>query len=1395
MDSKSNIISQTESALMSVNLEVSDSNFLNESIAASHQSKSSSLDQNLMDSSVLASVSEQKEGDSGLSVIEVDMDRTLPVSIFMDELVEDESLFADPVIDGIRARVALVKHATIHCPRVNEILSNKEKCVATTICIEEKCFLAYLDSQASHSFVDVDVVAEHKWQTLPAVGEIVFADSAFKQPRIGTTMPLHVDFPYVKHSSKQKRNNLHAFEILRLSTEKHKCAVLVGRDLLDLYFVDEGRTALVLPLISSNDEMKDGVKFQCKSVDLSVDAALPSGVHEITENMLAELPSQAMVATPLALEEKYRSQREKLLSWAPLKRALEINQAITGFCNVPESVLKLKLKPDAKLRRQVQFPLPLEAVRLAQPTFERFRDGGRIERAPPGCPYNNPIVLPPKKDDDGKYTNVRFCFDGRHVNANLDYDDSHAIPDIRRAIADSFAECTIFGQFDLQDAYLQLLLHPDSRNLCAFMWKEPHANTMTQWRFAGCPFGLAPLTGHFQRFMSNAFSDLPFTFPYLDNIPFGSKTWEEHAQQALIIVERLNSMNLRIKPSSIMIGHASMRALGHVVGFGGISIDPDKLAAVATWEKPKTGKDMQRFLGFIGFISVHIRHYADLTARLQGIKSDDAKSLIEWTSELESEFNALKQAIMRAPTLAYPNTSKRFCIATDASNVGVGGVLYQPDDSEHTITPKNLITFTSHKLDETQRRYPAYKKELLAIVFCLRKFHSYIALRTDTVVLVDHKPLTYIMTATNLTPTLQQWLDVLQFYQFTPVYRPGVLHVLPDALSRMYERVYEHAPAWGVAQASQFTRVVGQPSESLHDDVPQLNTVSVKAVTRSGTRRLSQAVSQDAATTVQQPQLSVSQGADTAEVIGNYSSVSQGVDGKVTSVTSKDSSNMADSGLSLTSLFKGGGVHVENSMHSESTGLEQRDAINPQESKNSEPATKRNKSNLVAVKKSKTANKKSEQELHSDLLTKLMSETKGKTIPELAHRQQLVANAHAFGHFGRDAIYQKLYHDGFWWPKMRQDIDNELKACDACIRFVASKQGFHPLRSITSSAPWNHIQIDTSTNLPPSIDGHTVLLVIIDVFTGFVILRALKNKEAETVARELLSVFCLFGFPRILQSDNGTEFVNQVLSSLLSLTGVQQRLIAAYNPRADGKVERAVGSTLLIIKKLLHGHSESWSLYVDFAQLSFNLKIATLTSSSPFSLMFGRKANELRDYSAEQIKPIDLNDWKAHQEKIAALIFPAISDRITKAKSKMMKKFQKLRKSVIADPLSSGARVMLRDVNRQNKFEPLYVGPYTVERKMRNGNYLLRDATGDLLDRIVPIDQLKIISRTPIEDDGDDNIFQVNKIIDHRTHEGVKQYLIDWKGYDETQRTWEPETNILDQKAVTDYWKRIQSGS
>lgn len=90
---------------------------------------------------------------------------------------------------------------------------------------------------------------------------------------------------------------------------------------------------------------------------------------------------------------------------------------------------------------------------------------------------------------------------------------------------------------------------------------------------------------------------------------------------------------------------------------------------------------------------------------------------------------------------------------------------------------------------------------------------------------------------------------------------------------------------------------------------------------------------------------------------------------------------------------------------------------------------------------------------------------------------------------------------------------------------------------------------------------------MVDVCTGFIYLRALINKSVATVAEELFKVFCDTGFPKIMQSDNGTEFVNQVLDTFTEQMQGEHRLITQYHPRANGLAERNVQTAINTIRK------------------------------------------------------------------------------------------------------------------------------------------------------------------------------------------------------------------------------------
>src|SRR6185437_8519053 len=320
-------------------------------------------------------------------------------------------------------------------------------------------------------------------------------------------------------------------------------------------------------------------------------------------------------------------------------------------------------------------------------------------------------------------------------------------------------------------------------------------------------------------------------------------------------------------------------------------------------------------------------------------------------------------------------------------------------------------------------------------------------------------------------------------------------------------------------------------------------------------------------------------------------------------------------------------------------------------------------------------------------------ERRGKRAPPEAERIPLIERTHLLGHFGRDEMFKKLYADGYWWPKMRADIGTVLDECDPCTRFVVTQAGFHPAVAITANVPWDHIQVDTSVHLPPSDTGHTALLVVTDVMTGFTVLRPCKNTEAETIARKLWKIFCLLGLPKIMQSDNGSEFVNAIIRALVKIAGIDHRLISPWNPRADGLVERKVGISKMVILKLLHGTDKNWPLFVPAAQLSVNNKIATLTGSSAFVLMFARPLNPFMDYTNTPATQVNLENWKEQQEKIISVIYPGIRARVKAGKDKMVERLNAHRKLLLPASIPAGSHVMLKDPNKSDKQEPYYVGP------------------------------------------------------------------------------------------------------
>ena len=166
---------------------------------------------------------------------------------------------------------------------------------------------------------------------------------------------------------------------------------------------------------------------------------------------------------------------------------------------------------------------------------------------------------------------------------------------------------------------------------------------------------------------------------------------------------------------------------------------------------------------------------------MSGENANKKKALVEWTTECQQAFEQLKLLCSQSPILAYANYRKPFKLHMDASENGLGVVLYlkQSDDTEC------VRAYASQTLSQSEKNYDAHKFEFLALKWSVtERFREYLY-GGEFEAYMDNNPLTYILTTAKLDATGQRWFASLANYNFKKSYRSGKLNVEADSLSRI----------------------------------------------------------------------------------------------------------------------------------------------------------------------------------------------------------------------------------------------------------------------------------------------------------------------------------------------------------------------------------------------------------------------------------------------------------------------------------------------------------------------------------------------------------------------------------------------------------------------------------
>jgi hypothetical protein len=204
-------------------------------------------------------------------------------------------------------------------------------------------------------------------------------------------------------------------------------------------------------------------------------------------------------------------------------------------------------------------------------------------------------------------------------------------------------------------------------------------------------------------------------------------------------------------------------------------------------------KDVRSFLGHAGFYRRFIHSFSTIAKPLCNLLSQDVQ--FDWTSKCQEAFEKLKGLLTTAPIMQAPDWSLPFELMCEASDftVGdfaVGAVLGQRKDKK-----SHVIYYTSKTLNDAQLNYTTTEKELLAMVFALDKFRSYLV-GSLAIVFIDHIALKYLLTKQDAKPRLIQWILLLQEFNLEIQDKKGVENVVADHLSRLssYETIIDESP-------------------------------------------------------------------------------------------------------------------------------------------------------------------------------------------------------------------------------------------------------------------------------------------------------------------------------------------------------------------------------------------------------------------------------------------------------------------------------------------------------------------------------------------------------------------------------------------------------------------------
>lgn len=381
--------------------------------------------------------------------------------------------------------------------------------------------------------------------------------------------------------------------------------------------------------------------------------------------------------------------------------------------------------------------------------------------------------------------------------------------------------------------------------------------------------------------------------------------------------------------------------------------------------------------------------------------------------------------------------------------------------------------------------------------------------------------------------------------------------------------------------------------------------------------------------------------------------------------------------------------------------------------------------------------------IEDDILKYKQTNYRGEQMKLIVLPKKLVSlaieqlhNSVTGGHLGQRKTLSKV-KTRFFWNRRSADVNQWCIECHVC----AARKGPHRktvgrLNPSQIGVPFERMAVDVLGPLPLTISGNRYIVICMDYFTKWPEAFALPNQKTEEVATALVNeVFCRFGVPFALHSDQGRNFESEVFQKTMEILGIEKTRTTPLRPQSDGMVERFNRTVLDYLAKFVDRNQRNWDELLPLALLAYRSAEHEVTKFSPALLTFGRELRLPIDL-VYQYPSTAISDESSYLKKLQQSL-EEIHD-MARQHLKLSSEATKCRYDMRSHPqtFSDGEQVWFYSPTRKKGYCPKlqtdWIGPAKVVEKISDLVYRIQ-LPGKKANKVIHVNRLAKYRKTALE--------------------------------------------------------------